>query len=108
MEVHAPDRCHHADISVILSAHGSGRCCDRLQSAPRGGPHVPSSNGALERGGNDCGICVLDGRLYYSVFFGYDAETNTIHLNSQHYSIVEDEDDPTAFWALVESHERKL
>lgn len=27
------------------------------------------------RGGNDCGICVLDGRLYYSVFFGYDAET---------------------------------
>lgn len=29
----------------------------------------------LGRGGNDCGICVLDGRLYYSVFFGYDAET---------------------------------
>ena len=27
------------------------------------------------RGGNDCGICVLDGKLYYSVFFGYDAET---------------------------------
>ncbi|MFM7606597.1 MAG: PQQ-binding-like beta-propeller repeat protein, partial [Prosthecobacter sp.] len=27
------------------------------------------------RGGNDCGICILDGRLYYSVFFGYDAET---------------------------------
>lgn len=26
------------------------------------------------RGGNDCGICVLDGKLYYSVFFGYDAE----------------------------------
>ncbi len=23
------------------------------------------------RGGNDCGICVLDGKLYYSVFFGY-------------------------------------
>lgn len=23
------------------------------------------------RGGNDCGICVLDGRLYYSTFFGY-------------------------------------
>jgi outer membrane protein assembly factor BamB len=27
------------------------------------------------RGGNDCGICILDGKLYYSVFFGYDAET---------------------------------
>ena len=27
------------------------------------------------RGGNDCGICVLEGKLYYSVFFGYDAET---------------------------------
>ena len=26
------------------------------------------------RGGNDCGICVLDGKLYYSVFFGYDAD----------------------------------
>lgn len=26
------------------------------------------------RGGNDCGICILDGKLYYSVFFGYDAE----------------------------------
>jgi outer membrane protein assembly factor BamB len=25
------------------------------------------------RGGNDCGLCILDGRLYYSVFFGYDA-----------------------------------
>ena len=24
------------------------------------------------RGGNDCGICLLDGKLYYSVFFGYD------------------------------------
>lgn len=24
------------------------------------------------RGGNDCGICILDGKLYYSVFFGYD------------------------------------
>jgi outer membrane protein assembly factor BamB len=23
------------------------------------------------RGGNDCGICILDGKLYYSVFFGY-------------------------------------
>lgn len=23
------------------------------------------------RGGNDCGLCVLDGKLYYSVFFGY-------------------------------------
>ena len=29
----------------------------------------------LGRGGNDCGICVLDGKLYYSVFFGYDADT---------------------------------
>jgi len=29
----------------------------------------------LGRGGNDCGICALDGKLYYSVFFGYDAET---------------------------------
>lgn len=27
------------------------------------------------RGGNDCGICILDGKLYYSVFFGYDSET---------------------------------
>jgi len=26
------------------------------------------------RGGNDCGICILDGKLYYSVFFGYDAD----------------------------------
>jgi len=25
------------------------------------------------RGGNDCGICLLDGKLYYSVFFGYAA-----------------------------------
>ena len=25
------------------------------------------------RGGNDCGLCILDGKLYYSVFFGYDA-----------------------------------
>ncbi len=25
------------------------------------------------RGGNDCGICLLDGRLFYSVFFGYAA-----------------------------------
>lgn len=24
------------------------------------------------RGGNDCGICILDGKLYYSVYFGYD------------------------------------
>jgi outer membrane protein assembly factor BamB len=24
------------------------------------------------RGGNDCGLCLLDGQLYYSVFFGYD------------------------------------
>ncbi len=23
------------------------------------------------KGGNDCGICILDGKLYYSVFFGY-------------------------------------
>jgi len=23
------------------------------------------------RGGNDCGICLLDGKLYYSTFFGY-------------------------------------
>ena len=26
------------------------------------------------RGGNDCGICILDGKLYYSVYFGYDAD----------------------------------
>lgn len=26
------------------------------------------------RGGNDCGLCLLDGRLFYSVFFGYSAE----------------------------------
>lgn len=26
------------------------------------------------RGGNDCGICVLDGKLYYSVFFGYASD----------------------------------
>ena len=25
------------------------------------------------RGGNDCGICMLDGKLYYSTFFGYSA-----------------------------------
>lgn len=25
------------------------------------------------RGGNDCGISLLDGKLYYSVFFGYDS-----------------------------------
>jgi len=25
------------------------------------------------RGGNDCGICLLDGKLYYSSFFGYAA-----------------------------------
>jgi outer membrane protein assembly factor BamB len=25
-------------------------------------------------GGNDCGLCVLDGRLYYSTFFGYSAD----------------------------------
>jgi outer membrane protein assembly factor BamB len=25
------------------------------------------------RGGNDCGICILDGKLYYSTFFGYAA-----------------------------------
>ena len=25
------------------------------------------------RGGNDCGICLLDGKLYYSVFFGYSS-----------------------------------
>jgi outer membrane protein assembly factor BamB len=24
-------------------------------------------------GGNDCGICLLDGKLYYSTFFGYSA-----------------------------------
>ena len=27
------------------------------------------------RGGNDCGICILDGKLYYSVYFGYDTES---------------------------------
>lgn len=27
----------------------------------------------LGRGGNDCGICVLDGKLFYSTFFGYSA-----------------------------------
>jgi outer membrane protein assembly factor BamB len=26
------------------------------------------------RGGNDCGICLLDGKLFYSTFFGYDAD----------------------------------
>lgn len=25
------------------------------------------------RGGNDCGLCLMDGRLYYSAFFGYAA-----------------------------------
>lgn len=25
------------------------------------------------RGGNDCGICLHDGKFFYSVFFGYDA-----------------------------------
>ncbi len=28
----------------------------------------------LGRGGNDCGLCVLDGKLYYSDFFGYDSD----------------------------------
>ena len=28
---------------------------------------------AYGRGGNDCGICLHDGKLFYSVFFGYDA-----------------------------------
>jgi outer membrane protein assembly factor BamB len=26
------------------------------------------------RGGNDCGICLLDGKLFYSTFFGYSAD----------------------------------
>lgn len=26
------------------------------------------------RGGNDCGICILDGKLFYSVYFGYDTD----------------------------------
>jgi outer membrane protein assembly factor BamB len=26
------------------------------------------------RGGNDCGICLLDGKLYYSVYFGYGSD----------------------------------
>ncbi len=25
------------------------------------------------RGGNDCGLCLMDGKVYYSTFFGYDA-----------------------------------
>lgn len=25
-------------------------------------------------GGNDCGLCLMDGTLYYSTFFGYDAD----------------------------------
>ncbi len=25
------------------------------------------------RGGNDCGLCLLDGKLFYSTFFGYSA-----------------------------------
>ena len=25
------------------------------------------------RGGNDCGLCLMDGKLYYSTFFGYSA-----------------------------------
>jgi outer membrane protein assembly factor BamB len=28
---------------------------------------------AYGRGGNDCGICLLDGKLFYSTFFGYAA-----------------------------------
>jgi len=27
----------------------------------------------LGRGGNDCGLCLMDGKLYYSTFFGYSA-----------------------------------
>ncbi|MEQ1826138.1 MAG: PQQ-binding-like beta-propeller repeat protein [Pirellula sp.] len=27
----------------------------------------------LGRGGNDCGICMMDGKLFYSTFFGYSA-----------------------------------
>jgi outer membrane protein assembly factor BamB len=26
------------------------------------------------RGGNDCGLCLMDGKLYYSTFFGYSAD----------------------------------
>jgi outer membrane protein assembly factor BamB len=26
------------------------------------------------RGGNDCGLCLMDGRVYYSTFFGYSAD----------------------------------
>lgn len=29
------------------------------------------------RGGNDCGICLLDGKLFYSTFFGYSASQRT-------------------------------
>ncbi|MHB8900974.1 MAG: outer membrane protein assembly factor BamB family protein, partial [Thermoguttaceae bacterium] len=29
--------------------------------------------GELGTGGNDCGLCLMDGRLYYSTFFGYAA-----------------------------------
>jgi len=29
------------------------------------------------KGGNDCGICILDGKLYYSVFFGYATSEKT-------------------------------
>jgi len=27
----------------------------------------------IGRGGNDCGLCLMDGKLYYSTFFGYSA-----------------------------------
>jgi outer membrane protein assembly factor BamB len=30
--------------------------------------------GRYGRGGNDCGLCLMDGRLYYSTFFGYSAD----------------------------------
>ncbi|MBG87407.1 MAG: hypothetical protein CMO80_10960 [Verrucomicrobiales bacterium] len=30
---------------------------------------------AYGRGGNDCGICILDGKLYYSVYFGFDTDS---------------------------------
>ncbi len=27
----------------------------------------------IGRGGNDCGVCLMDGKLYYSTFFGYSS-----------------------------------
>lgn len=36
------------------------------------------------RGGNDCGLCLLDGMLYYSTFFGYSSSKRRRGLPTAH------------------------